>query len=50
MNDKIVSQDDVKKYLNIQPLAVIPEGNLGSFNKKIKIRKNSRPVKKGKRK
>ena len=34
MNDTLVTPDDVTKYLGVQPLAVIPEGNLGSFNKK----------------
>ena len=36
MNDTIVTPDDAMKYLGVQPLAVIPEGDLGSFNKKRK--------------
>ena len=36
MNDTIVTPDDAMKYLGIQPLAVIPEGDLGNFNKKRK--------------
>ena len=36
MNDTIVTPDDTLKYLGVQPLAVIPEGELGSFNKKSK--------------
>lgn len=36
MNDTIVTPDDTMKYLGMQPLAVIPEGDLGNFNKKTK--------------
>lgn len=36
MNDTIVTPDDALKYLGVQPLAVIPEGDLGNFNKKRK--------------
>jgi capsular polysaccharide biosynthesis protein len=36
MNDTIITPDDAQKYLGMQPLAVIPEGDLGSFNKKTK--------------
>lgn len=36
MNDTIVTPDDAMKYLGVQPLAVIPEGDLGNFNKKRK--------------
>ena len=36
MNDTIITPDDTLKYLGVQPLAVIPEGDLGSFNKKRK--------------
>lgn len=43
MNDTIVTPDDAMKYLGVQPLAVIPEGDLGNFNKKRK-----KPSKKGK--
>ncbi len=32
MNDTILTPDDVYKYFGVQPLAVIPEGNLGEFN------------------
>ena len=32
MNDTFVTPDDVAKYLGVQPLAVIPEGDLGDFN------------------
>lgn len=39
MNDTIVTPDDAQKYLGMQPLAVIPEGDLGSFNKKSKRKK-----------
>lgn len=34
MNDTFVTPDDVEKYLGIQPLATIPEGDLGDFNRK----------------
>lgn len=32
MNDTFVSPDDVTRYLGVQPLAVIPEADLGEFN------------------
>lgn len=32
VNDTFVTPDDVAKYLGVQPLATIPEGDLGSFN------------------
>lgn len=32
MNDTFVTPDDIAKYLGVQPLATIPEGDLGSFN------------------
>lgn len=32
MNDTFMTPDDVERYLGIQPLATIPEGNLGDFN------------------
>ena len=48
MNDTIVTPDDTLKYLGVQPLAVIPEGDLGSFNKKSKKKKST--SKKGKTK
>ena len=47
MNDTIVTPDDALKYLGVQPLAVIPEGDLGSFNKKHKGKGSSN--KKGKK-
>ena len=34
MNDTFVPPDDVVKYLGVQPLAVIPEADLGEFNGK----------------
>ena len=34
MNDTFVTPDDVVKYLGVQPLAVIPEADLGEFNGK----------------
>ena len=34
MNDTFVTPDDVVKYLGVQPLAVIPEADLGDFNDK----------------
>ena len=48
MNDTIVTPDDAQKYLGVQPLAVIPEGNLGNFNKKRKKASRSDAKKKGK--
>ena len=48
MNDTIVTPDDAQKYLGVQPLAVIPEGNLGNFNKKRKKSSKSDTKKKGK--
>lgn len=45
MNDTIITPDDTLRYLGVQPLAVIPEGDLGSFNKKA--RKNKKSSKKG---
>ncbi|MCR5450041.1 MAG: hypothetical protein K6F23_11700 [Solobacterium sp.] len=41
MNDTIITPDDATKYLGMQPLAVIPEGNLGSFNHKVVSKKSS---------
>ena len=46
MNDTIITPDDTLKYLGVQPLAVIPEGDLGSFNKKARKKKST--SKKGK--
>lgn len=39
MNDTFVTPDDVSRYLGIQPLAVIPEANLGEFNQDDKKRR-----------
>lgn len=36
MNDTFVSPDDVTRYLGVQPLAVIPEADLGEFNQENK--------------
>lgn len=33
MNDTLITPDDVEQYFGVQPLATIPEGDLGSFNK-----------------
>lgn len=34
LNDTFVTPEDVSRYLGIQPLATIPEANLGDFNQK----------------
>lgn len=52
MNDTFVTPDDIAKYFGIQPLATIPEGDLGDFNrqsrkKKNKARKKSKKPKEG---
>lgn len=36
MNDTFITPDDVERYFGVRPLASIPEGNLGDFNKKKK--------------
>lgn len=36
MNDTFVTPDDVTRYLGVQPLAVIPEADLGEFNQEDK--------------
>lgn len=36
MNDTFITPDDVERYFGVRPLASIPEGNLGEFNKKKK--------------
>ena len=36
MNDTFVTPDDVARYFGIQPLATIPEGDLGDFNKQTR--------------
>ena len=35
-----VTPDDIQKYFGVQPLATIPEGNMGDFNRDEK--KNAR--------
>jgi len=51
-NDTMVTPDDVYKALGIEPLATIPEGNLGMFNRdnehKSKNRKKDKKKSKGK--
>ena len=42
MNDTFMTPDDVQKYLGVQPLATIPEGNLGDFNREEKKRGKGR--------
>ena len=47
MNDTFVTPDDIAKYFGVQPLATIPESDLGSFNsagrkRKKKNRKNKK--------
>lgn len=39
MNDTFVTPDDVARYFGIQPLATIPEGDLGDFNKQNRKKK-----------
>lgn len=41
MKDDFGTPDDVEKYLGVQPLAVIPEVDLGSFNRKENVKKKS---------
>ena len=45
MNDTFMSPDDVQKYLGIQPLATIPEGNLGDFNREEKKHRKRKEAK-----
>ena len=40
MNDTFVTPDDIQKYFGVQPLATIPEGSMGDFNRDEK--KNAR--------
>lgn len=47
MNDTFVTPDDIARYFGIQPLATIPEGDLGDFNKQS--RKKKRNKKRGKK-
>lgn len=42
MNDTLITPDDVEKYLGIQPMAAIPEGDLGLFNKQASRKKKRR--------
>lgn len=39
MNDTFVTPDDIARYFGIQPLATIPEGDLGDFNKQNRKKK-----------
>lgn len=48
MNDTFVTPDDISKYFGVQPLATIPEGNLGSFNQEKK-KKGSKLLRKWRR-
>lgn len=41
MKDDFGTPDDVEKYLGVQPLAVIPEVDLGGFNRKENMKKKS---------
>lgn len=45
MNDTFMTPDDVEKYLGIQPLATIPEGDLGDFNREEKKRRKGKEAK-----
>ena len=42
MNDRIVTPDDVAQCFGVQPLAVIPEGDLGAFNRSNKKKKKKK--------
>lgn len=42
VNDTFVTADDLARRFGIQPLASIPEANLGSFNKRLKSKKNKK--------
>lgn len=39
LNDTLVTPDDVEKYLGVQPLTTIPEGDLGSFARSKRSKK-----------
>ena len=39
LNDTFMTPDDLVKYLGVQPLATIPEADLGDFNRMEKHRK-----------
>ena len=41
-NDTVITPDDVYRITGIQPLATIPEGNLGNFNGEIRGKKNKK--------
>lgn len=41
MKDTIETPDDVVKYLGVQPLTTIPEGNLGGFNERESKKKSA---------
>lgn len=49
MNDTFVTPDDIAKYFGVQPLATIPEGDLGSFNSAGRKRKKKKKIKSKKR-
>ena len=38
LNDTFMTPDDLVKYLGVQPLATIPEADLGDFNRMEKHR------------
>lgn len=42
MNDTFVTPDDIAKYFGVQPLATIPEADLGGFNSAGRKRKNKK--------
>lgn len=48
MNDTLVTPDDVEKYLGVQPLTTIPEGDLGSFARKRSGKKSKKKSSEGK--
>ena len=50
LNDTLVTPDDVYKAFGIQPLATIPEGNLGAFSRELHTKKTLRSTKKHKHK
>ena len=39
MNDTFVTPDDIEKYFGVQPLATIPETNMGGFDEVNKKRR-----------
>ena len=46
MNDTLVTPDDIERNFGVQPLATIPEGNLGSFNRVASNKKKKKGSKK----